>query len=222
MAWLHHQALLSEGLCESSVQMLTQKVLIGTQSSSRQCEQEKNPAVQTASTAVLYLQDALGGTCTQLNLAIDLGVQCNISCAAWQQASLLHAGGVARPGAASVQSSLLFPEHQLFLNNQSSSFLHLPDSDIQAGTCQLVCKLLNCKLYRCVTLGSVFIANGMPVMTTARPARSEKSSPSLTLPLQLPTQQIRGTQNTFMDSGNAAQVIRQLADACESSTSCWP
>lgn len=31
---------------------------------------------------------------------------------------------------------------------------------------------------------SVTFANGMPVMTTARPARSEKSRPSLTLPLQ--------------------------------------
>lgn len=28
------------------------------------------------------------------------------------------------------------------------------------------------------------VAKGMPVMTTARPARSEKSRPSLTLPLQ--------------------------------------
>ena len=32
------------------------------------------------------------------------------------------------------------------------------------------------------TLGSMTMAKGRPVMTTARPARSEKSSPSLTLP----------------------------------------
>ena len=35
-----------------------------------------------------------------------------------------------------------------------------------------------------LTFGSLYIAYGMPVMTTALPARSEKSSPSLTLPLQ--------------------------------------
>ena len=34
-----------------------------------------------------------------------------------------------------------------------------------------------------LTFGSVFMAYGMPVMMTARPARSEKSRPSLTLPL---------------------------------------
>lgn len=32
----------------------------------------------------------------------------------------------------------------------------------------------------CVTLGSAFMAKGMPVMITPRPARSEKSRPSLT------------------------------------------
>ena len=36
------------------------------------------------------------------------------------------------------------------------------------------------------TLASLELANGIPVMTTALPALSEKSSPSLTLPLQLP------------------------------------
>ena len=35
-----------------------------------------------------------------------------------------------------------------------------------------------------LTFGSLYIAYGMPVMTTALPARSEKSSPSLTFPLQ--------------------------------------
>lgn len=52
---------------------------------------------------------------------------------------------------------------------------------------QLTGKLLKCKLSlrkknatRSRTLGSVLMANGIPVITTALPAWSAKSSPSLT------------------------------------------
>lgn len=38
------------------------------------------------------------------------------------------------------------------------------------------------------TLGSIFMANGIPVTTTARPARSAKSRPSLTYPFTPTTQ----------------------------------
>ena len=43
-----------------------------------------------------------------------------------------------------------------------------------------------CLGIRLFTLASLELAKGIPVMTTALPALSEKSRPSLTLPLHLP------------------------------------
>ena len=43
-----------------------------------------------------------------------------------------------------------------------------------------------CRSISLFTLASLELAKGIPVMTTALPALSEKSRPSLTLPLQLP------------------------------------